>query len=59
MSGLFPLEAVEVLCEASAMCLQEMSLNNKHKQGVELIERVEDAEEVPGMLMGCDGEEIS
>lgn len=59
MNGLFPLEAIEVLREAPAMCLQEMPLNNEHKQGIELIERVEHAEEVPRMLMGSDGEEIS
>jgi hypothetical protein len=55
MDGLLPLEAIEVLCKASAMCLEEMSLDNEHKQGIELIERVKDAEEIPGMLMGSDG----
>jgi hypothetical protein len=59
MDGLLPLEAIEVLRKASAMCLEEMSLDNEHKQGIELIERVKDAEEIPGMLMGSDGQEIS
>lgn len=54
MDGLLPLEAIEVLREASAMCLEEMSLDNEHKQGIELIERVKDTEEIPGMLMGSD-----
>ncbi len=49
------LEAIEILREAPAMCLEKMTFDNEHKKGIELIERVEDAEKVPRMLMGCDG----
>lgn len=59
MNGLLALETVEVLSETTAMCFQKMSLYSEHKQSVEFIERVKNAEEVTGMSMSGNGEKIS
>ena len=33
-------EAIEVLCKASAICLEVVPLNGEHKKGIEFIEGV-------------------
>jgi len=53
------LEAVEVFGEAAAVGLEEVPLDEKHEEGVELIERVEGAEEIAWVAVSCDGEEVA
>ena len=52
-------QAVEVLCEAAAKSAEVVSLDEEGEEGVDFVEGVEDAEEVAGMSVCCDGEEIA
>jgi hypothetical protein len=36
-----------------------VALDGEHKEGIELVEGVEYAEEVAGVSLGCDGEQVA
>ena len=52
-------QTVEVLCEAAAESAEVVSLDEEGEEGVDFVEGVEDAEEVAGMSVCCDGEKVA
>ena len=52
-------EPVEVLCEGAAEGAQVIAFYEQREERVEFVEGVERAQEVAGVPVGCDGEEVA
>ena len=57
--GLFSLEAIKVLREGSATRPEVVPLDDQHRQGVEFVEGVEYAQQVPRVSLRRDCEEVA
>ena len=59
MRYLFALEVVEMFGEGAAVVFEVMTLDEEHEEGVDFIEGIEETEEVAGMAVGCESEEVA
>ena len=52
-------QPVEILGEATSVCLEVMPFHNEHNQRVNLVKGIQDAEEIPWMSVCRDGEDVA